>query len=42
MKDWVRVLAVIHAACGKNDGDEVYAGIFEKRCGTGFSEELSE
>lgn len=42
VKDWEGVLAVIHAAGGKNDGDEVYAGIFEKRCGAGFGEELSQ
>lgn len=29
VKDGVGVLAVVHAACGENDGDEVYAGVFE-------------
>lgn len=30
VEDGVRILAVNHAAGGKNDGDEVYAGVFEK------------
>lgn len=30
VENGVRVLAVIHAAGGENDGDEVYAGVFEK------------
>ena len=29
VEDGVRVFAINHAACGKNDGDEVYAGVFE-------------
>ena len=32
VEDRVRVFAVNHAAGRKNDGDEVYAGVFEKRC----------
>ena len=27
-----RILTIIHATCGKDDSDEVYAGIFEKGC----------
>ena len=34
MEDRIRVLAVIHAASGKNDGDEVYACILEEWCRT--------
>lgn len=32
VEDGVRVFAVNHAAGGKDDGDEVYAGVFEEGC----------
>lgn len=32
VEDRIRVFAVNHSAGGKDDGDEVYAGVFEKRC----------
>ena len=32
VEDGVRVLAINHAAGGKDDGDEVYAGVLEKGC----------
>lgn len=32
VEDGIRVLAVNHAAGGKDNGDEVYAGVFEEWC----------
>ena len=32
VEDGIRVFAINHAASGKDDGDEVDAGIFEERC----------
>lgn len=32
VKDGVRIFAVNHATGGKNDRDEVYAGVFEEGC----------
>lgn len=32
VEDGIRVFAVNHTAGGKNDGYEVYASVFEKRC----------
>ena len=32
VEDGIGVFAINHAAGGKNDGDEVYAGILEERC----------
>ncbi len=32
VEDRVRILAVHHAAGRKDDGDEVYAGVFQQRC----------
>lgn len=40
MEDRVGVLAVVHAAGGKDDGDEVDAGVFEEWGGAGFGEQL--
>ena len=33
IEDWIRIFAVIHTACGKDDGDEVDACVLEKRRG---------
>ena len=40
VEDWVGVFAVVHAAIGENDGDEVDAGVFEEWSGAGAGEEL--
>ena len=32
VEDGVRVFTINHAAGGQDDGDEVYAGVFEERC----------
>ena len=32
VEDGIRVFAIDHAAGGKDDGDEVDAGILEERC----------
>lgn len=36
------VLAVIHATGREDDGDEVYAGVFQERCRGRFREELED
>ena len=41
VEDGVGVFAVVHAAGGEDDGDEVDTGVFEEGGGTGFREELS-
>lgn len=40
MEDGVGVFAVVHAAGGEDDGDEVDACVFEERCGAGCCKEL--
>jgi hypothetical protein len=40
IKDRNGVLPIIHAAGGKYDGDEVYAGVVEKRRRAGLCEKL--
>lgn len=40
VEDWVRVLAIVHAALRKNDGDEVYACVSEKRDRRAVREQL--
>jgi len=40
VEDGVGVFAVVHAAGGEDDGDEVDAGVFEERGGAGLCEEL--
>ena len=42
VEDWVGILAVVHAARGEDDGDEVDAGIFEEWGRAGLGEKLFE
>ena len=42
VKDWEGVFAIIQAASGEDDGDEVDASVIKERSGTGFCEELGE
>ena len=38
MEDGIGVFAIVHAARGENDGDEVHAGVLEQRGGGRFGE----
>ena len=42
VKHGVRVFAVVHAAGGEDDRDEVDAGVFEEGGGGGCGEELGD